>query len=69
MLSILNLKHLKILLSTTIMMLPSCPVIVELSPDLAISFLDICLLNEWVLEEFRPGESLVWCLIQKTLEE
>ena len=51
------------------MMLTSCPVIVELSSDFAISFLNICFCNERVLKELWPGKSLVWCLIQKTLEE
>ena len=69
MLCILYFKHLKILLSTSIVMFSSRPIIIEFSSNFAISLLNVSLLHEWMLEELRPSESLIRCFVQETLQK
>ena len=69
MLGILNLEHLKILLSSSIVMLTSSPIIIKFSSNLSVSLLDVSLLNKRMLKKLWPSESLIWCLVEKTLKE
>jgi hypothetical protein len=69
MFGVLDLKHFKILLSTSKWVLTSSPVVVKLSSNFSISLLDIGLLHERMLQKLRPSESFVRSFIQKTLKE
>mmetsp|Transcript_7729 Transcript_7729/g.12973 ORF Transcript_7729/g.12973 Transcript_7729/m.12973 type:complete len:223 (+) Transcript_7729:347-1015(+) len=68
-LGVLDLKDLELLLSTAVVMLAGGPVVVELSPDLAVFLLLFSLDHEGVLEKLGPAQSLVGGLVQQTLEE
>ena len=63
------IKHLFHVLFAARMMLVGSPVGVELMTDLPVLFLLVCFLNERVLQELWPGESLTWRLVEQALEE
>lgn len=48
-------------------MLVGRPVRVKLVADLSVFLLLICFLDEWMLQEFGPGETLTGSLVQKAL--
>ena len=68
-LGILNFKHFKVLLSSSIVVLTGGPIIIKFGSDLPVSFLNVSLNDKWMLKELRPSQPFIWSLVEKALKE
>ena len=66
---LIAIEHFLKILFAARMMLISSPIGVKLVANLAVFLLLISLLHKWMLEQFRPAQTLRGCLVEKSLEE
>lgn len=62
-----DFEYLKLLLLSVVVMLSGSPVVVKLHSNFAVSLFLVSFHDEWMLQQLRPGESLIGSFIQQAL--